>query len=95
MSFSIKMPVVFSARSSPITTCRNYDFDTERSDSLDKRLRIITFVGNQTIKAQVFNQVVRLPVVALLAARQNKTNRVSKRVNRQMDFRRKTAARTP
>ncbi len=68
MTFTIKMPVVFSARPPVITTCRNYDFDTALSDSLDKRRGIIAFVGNQTIKAQVFNQIVRLPVVALLAA---------------------------
>ena len=95
MSFSIKMPVVFSPRPPVIATFRNYDFDAALPNSLDKRLRIIALVGNQTIKAQVFNQIVRLPVVALLAARQNETHGVSKRVNRQMDFRGEAAPRTP
>ncbi len=76
------MPVVFSPRPPVIATCRNDNLDAARSDSLDKRFGIIAFVGNQTIKAQVFNQIVRLPVVAHLAARQNETHGVSKRVNR-------------
>lgn len=94
MTFTIKMPVVFSARPPVVATCRNHNLDAALSDALDKRFGIIAFVGNQTIKAQVFNQVVRLPVVALLTARQNETHRVSERVNRQMDFRGKTATRT-
>ena len=91
MSFPVKMPVVFSPRPPVIATCRNHNLDAAPFDSLDKRFRIIAFVGNQTIKAEVFNQVVSLSVVALLAARQNETHGVSKRVNRQMDFRGKAA----
>jgi len=43
----------------------------------------ITFVGNQIIKNQVFNQVIGLSAVAHLAAGQNKAHGVSKRINRQ------------
>ncbi len=77
MPFSIKMPVVFSARSPRVATLRNHDLPAAASNSLDKRLRIITFVGNQIIKHQILNQIISLPVVALLAAGQNETNRIA------------------
>ncbi len=83
MPFSIKMPVVFSSRSPAVTTRWNHNFDAAPSNSLDKWFGVITFVGNQIIKNQVFNQVVGFSAVAHLAAGQNKAHGVSKRINRQ------------
>lgn len=91
MPFSIKMPVVFSTRSPHVATLRNHDIPAAASNSLDKWLGVVTFVGNQIIKYQIFNQIVSLPMVALLTARQNETHGVSKSINRQMDFRGKAA----
>ena len=53
MPFTIKMAVVFSRFSSAIMTFRNDNFSTRSSDSLDKRLGIVTFIGNQTFKSNI------------------------------------------
>ena len=92
VSFPIKMPVIFSARLSVVTAFRNDDFAARLSDSLDKLFGIVTFVGNQAVKNNAVNEIVRLPVVALLAARQDKTHRVSQSINRQMNLGGKSAA---
>ncbi len=92
VSFPIKMPVICSARLSAVTTLGNNDFAARMSDLLHKVFGIVTFVGNQVIKNNAVNQIVRLPMVTLLAARQDKTHRVSKRVNRQMNLSGKAAA---
>lgn len=84
--FPIKMAVVFSACSSIVTTFRNDYLPARSPECLHKGFGIVAFVGNQTIKNNAFNQIARLPVVALFAARQDKTHRVSKCVNRQMNL---------
>lgn len=80
------MPVVFSARLSAVTTFGNDDPAARSSDALHKRLGIVTLVGNQTIENNTFNQITRLPVVALLAARQDEPHRIAQSINRQMNL---------
>ena len=77
MAFAIKMPVVFSARSSVVTTFGNDDLSACPPDFLHKRFGIISFVGNESFKNNAFNQIVRLPMVALFAARQDKADGIS------------------
>jgi hypothetical protein len=60
-----------------------------------KGFRIVSFVGNQAIKNNAFNQITRLAMVALLAAAQNKTDSISQSINCQVNLSRKAAARTP
>lgn len=95
VSFPIKMPVVFSARLSAITTFGNDDLSARSPDSLHKRLGIVTLVGNQTIKNNAVNQIIRLSVVALFAAGQDEPHRVAKCVASQMNFGRKAADGSP
>ena len=95
MSFPIKMPVVFSTRLSAVTTFGNDNFSARSSDSLHKRFGIVTFVGNQAIKNNAFEQIIRLAMVALLAAGQDKPDGIAQSVNCQMNLGRKAAHRTP
>ena len=53
--FPIKMRVVFSPRLSAVTTFGNDHFFACPPDFLHKRLRVVAFIGNQTIKHDVFN----------------------------------------
>lgn len=55
VSFSIKMAVVFSTNSSAVTTFGNDDFSARSFDSLHKRLGVVAFIGNQTIKNDIFD----------------------------------------
>ena len=68
VSFSIQVPVVFAPGLSAIATFGNHGAAAAFSDCLNKGLGIISFVGNQIIKSKASNQIVRLPMVALLAA---------------------------
>ena len=85
------MPVVF-ALAFLIRPRRNNCRRAGFSDCLDKLLRIVTFVGNESFKNQTGNQIIGLPMVALLAARQDEPERVAERVGRQMNFGGKAAA---
>lgn len=69
VAFSIQMPVVFASICSAVAPLWNDGGGTALSNCLNERLGIITFVGNQIIKTEVGNQIVRLPMVAHLAAR--------------------------
>ena len=62
------------------------------ADRFDKLFRIITFVGNETLKNETGNQIVCLAMVAHFAARQDKPERIAERINRQMNFGGKAAA---
>ena len=93
VSFPIKMAVIFSARSTAVMSWRNDDFSARSSNTLDKGFGIVSFVGNQVIKNNAVNQIIRLPMVALLAAAQNKTHGISQSINRQVNLGRKAAAR--
>lgn len=68
VAFSIQMPVVFASVCPAVATFGNDGGGAALSDCLNKRLGIITLVGNQIIKTEVGNQIARLPMVALLAA---------------------------
>ena len=92
MSFSIKMPVIFSARLSVVATRRNDDFSARPPEALHKGFGIIAFVGNQAIKNKAFNQIIGLPMIALLTAGQNKAHGISQSINRQMNLSGKAAA---
>lgn len=69
VAFPIQMPVVFAPIRPAVATFGNDGATAARSDCLNKRLGIVTFVGNQKIKREVGNQIARLPMVALLATR--------------------------
>ena len=80
------MNIVVQFSSSPISPSRNNNLFAAAPHSLTKIFRIVTFIGNQTIKAKIGNQIVCLPMIALLARGQNKTNRVAQRIGCQVNL---------
>ena len=74
------MPVVFAPVSPAVATFGNDGATAAFSDCLNKRLGIVSFVGNHIIKGKASNQIVRLPMVAHLAARQDKAQRISQSI---------------
>ncbi len=87
------MAIIFSTGLPVVTAFGNNDFSACSSNALDKRLGVVAFIGNQTIKNNAVNQIARLPMVALLAAAQDKTNGIPQSVNRQVNLGRKAAHR--
>ena len=94
VSFPVKMAVILSARLFAVTTLGNDDFFARLPEFLHKGFRIVSFVGDQAIKNNAFNQITRLAMVALLAAAQNKTDSISQSIDCQVNLSRKAAART-
>ena len=92
VSFPVKMAVVFSARLFAVATLRNNDFFARSPECLHKGFAIVSFVGNQAIKNNAFNQIICLAMVALLAAAQNKTDSISQSIDCQVNLSRKAAA---
>jgi len=62
-------------------------------DEPDKIIRVITFIGKREFGSEVFNQAFRLRNVISLAAGQDKPQRFSKRVAREMNLGRKASGR--
>lgn len=79
------MAVVFSLITI-IRTRWNHCFRSGLFSYLDKRLRIVTFVGNQIIEIKVGNQAFSFSMIAHFAARQNESQSIAERVNRQMNL---------
>ena len=91
MSFTIQVPVIFATQLF-IRPRRNNHRCSVLDDRLDELFRIITFVGNQSFKNETVNQIVCLAVVALLTARQDKSECIAERITRQMNLGRKATA---
>lgn len=86
MTFAVELPIGRTLDAA-IERRRNANVSARPGGNFNKVVIVVAFVGNQSLELETFNQPDGLCFIVSLAARQDKAQRQSESVNRQMNFR--------
>lgn len=85
MPFFVQMMIVFALLLA-VPSRRDHRLSTFVSDLLQKLIRIVRAIRNDTLKIQIFDQVIRLSNIVLLATGQEKTQWIAQSVYAGVDL---------
>jgi hypothetical protein len=91
MSFTIQVPIIFALYKA-ILFRRNHYFDAFGGHGFNQSVRVVTFIRNQYLRLEVFNQHRCLWAVMALACREQQAQRIAQSIHGDVNLGGKAAA---